>query len=356
MTRGTISLNVMRDKCLGREVYRGSASAKRIFAASWIDYHDIDNNPKGYQRPFDAKRSAKAADYARDKDDAFWPECILAIRDDGSEQEPDEEVKFVFKPESADGRYGKLEVEYKTDGMMEIGKLEEPYRRAFSQVDCQHRLGTMANSNKSVTFCIVPGINRRDEAIMFWTINAQQKGISTSLVDSIILITDPKAPPHVRWALTLDTDPASPYLRKIDTGGRGRPSADMLVRLRGLKGMLQILLPSRVIPSVNDVFAYQFACNYWRVVHDLWPTQWSDKFGNKLQTSPGQRGLAQFGSHMFRRLAAVQDLRESTIRKSFPGGGKKMDWKSTGPLSTAIGKGGQKQVFDTLVKIYGHPG
>jgi hypothetical protein len=347
----------MLDRCLGREVYRGSAPAKRIIAASWIDYHDIDHNPLGYQRPFDASRSAKAADYARDQEDAFWPECVLAIRDDGSEQEPDEAVSFHFTPESDDGRYGKLHVEYKKDGMMEIGDIEEPYRRAFSQVDCQHRLGSMASSNKSVTFCIVPGINRRDEALMFWTINAKQKGISTSLVDSIVLLTDPNAPIHIRFALTLDTDPASPYSHKIDTGGRGRPSADMLVRLRGLKGMLQILLPGRALASLgDDVFAYQFARNYWKVVHDLWPTQWSDKFGNKLQTSPGQRGLAQFGSHIFKRLVPVQDLRESTIRKAFRGGGKKMDWKSTGPLSTAIGKGGQKQVFDALVRIYGHPG
>jgi DGQHR domain-containing protein len=355
MTRKTLTLDVMLDTCLGRQVYRGSASAKKIIAASWIDYHDIVNNPWGYQRPFDAKRSAKAADYANETDDAFWPECILAIRDDGDEQEPDEAVEFSFKPESKDGRYGELHVDYKTDGKMEIGDLDEPYRRAFSQVDCQHRLGRMADSNKPVTFCIIPGINRRDEAITFWTINARQKGISTSLVDTIVLLTNPDAPLAVRLARSLYIDPDSPYAGRVDTGGRGRPSAEMLVRLRGFKNMLQVLLPIRVADTVDDNFAHGFARNFWKVVKTLWPAEWEDKFGYKLQASPGQRGLAQFGSHIFRQLAPVQDLGESSIRKFFPGGGSKMNWKSTGPLSTAIGKGGQKQVFDRLVKIYGLP-
>ena len=99
--------------------------------------------------------------YADSVDDAFWPESILSIRDDGGDEEEDEKVEWAFAPAAGSkGLYGKLRVEYPADKSVQVGKKTYPWRRAFSQVDCQHRLGHLDASHKPVTFCIIPGINR----------------------------------------------------------------------------------------------------------------------------------------------------------------------------------------------------
>jgi len=80
LRKETLVLPVIKDTCLGYTVFRGSAPASQLLKASWIDFHDPDSNQHGYQRPFDKKRSKKAADYAAGAEKPFWPESILAIR------------------------------------------------------------------------------------------------------------------------------------------------------------------------------------------------------------------------------------------------------------------------------------
>ena len=112
MDRTTIELKVIRDTCLGYDVFRGSGRAKDIVEAAWIDFHDPDQNPFGYQRAFDEKRSTKARTYAEESDKPFWPEAILAIRNDDN-LEDEEQVQWSFRPDSnVNDRFGILTVTY----------------------------------------------------------------------------------------------------------------------------------------------------------------------------------------------------------------------------------------------------
>jgi len=246
-------------------------------------------------------------------------------------------------------------VDFNRDGSTQIDGEDVPWRRALSQVDCQHRLGAMARSSKSVTFCIFPGISRRDEAIIFRTINAKQKGISTSLVDAIIHRTDPNAPPQVGWAWDLGHDPGSPFNRLVWTGGRGRVPASYLISLAGLRQTLQVLVPSSLLKEQDPTLWYPFVRNFWEVVKSLWPKEFVDKERMfKLQTVPGQRGLAQFGQHIFRKVVDSQDIGRGPIQAAF-GDPAKIDWGQKGPFELATGKGGQREVYRKLVEVYGLP-
>ena len=356
MARTTLKLEVIKDTCLGHEVFRGSAPAGHLVQASWIDFHDPESNLVGYQRPFNERRSRQASEYAEGEADAFWPESIFAIRDDGGEEEEEEKVYWKFRPvPKTGGRYGTLEVSFNSDGTTLIYGEEVPWRRAFSQVDCQHRLGTMAGSEKLVTFCIFPGISRRQEAVIFRTINAKQKGVSTSLVDAIILLTDPQAPPHVKWAWDLGRDPGSAFNGQVWTGGRGRPPSSHLINLAGLRQTLQILVLKSSLTGQDPDLWYVFVRNFWNVVKSLWPTEFTDREHYKLQTVPGQRGLAQFGQHIFKRVLSTQDTREEPIRDAFDNDGSRINWRNDGPFELATGKGGQREVYRALVKEYGLP-
>ena len=355
MARSTLRLQAIQDLCLGHEVFRGSAPAGQLLEASWIDFHDPDSNEYGYQRPFNEVRSQKASDYAETVVDAFWPECILAIRDDGDEEEQEEKARWRFRPASGTGgRYGTLEVSYIPGRTIQIDDEQVAWRRAFSQVDCQHRLGSMAGSKKSITFCIFPGISRRQEAIIFRTINAKQKGISTSLVDAIIHRTDPDAPPHIKWAWDLGRDYDSQYCGEVWTGGRNRSPASQLITLAGLRATLQVLIPRRLLEGQDLDLWYAWVRGFWKVVKSLWPREFADQTKYKLQTVPGQRGLAQFGQHIFRKVVDEQDISQKTIREAF-GDPHKIDWGVKGPFELATGKGGQRDVYRKLVEEYGLP-
>lgn len=201
---GRIEIKVKRDTCLGYEVFRGSVEARELAPALWIDFYDQELNQYGYQRPFNTKRSEKAAEYAESEEKAFWPESILAIRDNSEVDEADDKVTYEFIPASNSAiEFGTLVVEYNENRTELVGKQEVNWRRAFSQVDCQHRLGYMMDSDKSVTVCIIPGIGRLEEARIFKIINDTQKKISTSLVDMIVMLLSKNKleEPEIHWAL-----------------------------------------------------------------------------------------------------------------------------------------------------------
>ena len=358
MSRETLKLHVIKDTCLGYIVFRGSALASQLLKASWIDFHDPDLNEFGYQRPFDEKRSQKAAGYASQVDRAFWPESIFAIRTNDEVYNPFEEVHWSFIPaDEDDARYGVLEVNYNADGVTQIYAGTYPWRRAFSQVDCQHRLGKMADSDKLVTFCLFTDLPRREESLIFRTINANQRKISTSLVDSIIMLTDPNAAPQWRWAWNLDSDVGSPYHRRVDTGGRGRPSKSFFITLAGLRQSIEILIPATSRrDDANSGDVYLFIRNFWTALNELWPTEFVDKEKWRLQRNSSQRALARFGKLIFQKLEPVQDYSITSIQSCFNNDPSRIDWSLDGPFQFATGKGGDRQVYAELVAKYGIPG
>ncbi len=355
MTRTTIKLKVVQDTCLGHTVFRGSAPAKDIVEAGWIDFHDPDQNPLGYQRAFDKTRSEKARIYAEGTADAFWPESILAIRSDADLLE-EEEVEWTFTPDSpTNDHYGTLEVTYTHELTSNINGEDVPWRRAFSQVDCQHRLGSMRDSDKPITFCVIPGISRHQEATLFQVINKNQKGISTSLVDTIILLTVPNPTNHMLWARDLDADLASPFHGLVDTGGRGRKNT--LITFRGLRNSLQQLIPSRYVGngSIDYQQGYTFARNYWQAVHDEWPKEFGDKSAYKMMVNPGVLALSRLGRLLFESKVDVQDFGKSSIATYLQGGKPDVDWSVAGPFKDATGKGAVKLVFNQLKQWFGTP-
>ena len=349
----TLTLDVIKDQCLGREVYRGSAPADQLVKASWIDFHDLDRNPYGYQRPFDQSRSQLAADYANGTSDAFWPECILAIRTNSEVEAAEHKVNWTFvEHPGSSGRFGKLVVSYNDQNVEDIAGAVVPWRRAFSQVDCQHRLGKMEGSTKHVTFCCFVDLPRMEEAIVFKTINDKQKRISTSLVDTIILLTEPTPPVHLHWAYDLGRDSGSAFNRLVDTGGRDLGAPHRLVTLRTLQACLKTMMPNSLLAQGGQPIGYTFARNFWNVVQQMWPAQFGDASNYKLTTVPGLKALSRFGRVIFARVAPIQDASPTHIRAAFHNDPTRFDWSSAGPLRQASGNPGVRIIYDALLQAY----
>ena len=213
----------------------------------------------------------------------------------------------------------------------------------------------MHDSDKPITFCVIPGISRYQEAVVFRTINKNQKGIPTSLVDTIILITDPNPSQHMRLAKDLDIDVDSPFHNLVDTGGRGR--SNTLITFRGLRNSLEKLIPPNYIDSgkIDYDQGYNFARNYWQVVHDEWPEAFCDKRGYKMMVNPGVLALSRLGRLLFKSKVDVQDFTKTPIANYLQSGKPHVDWSMKGPLKDATGKGAEKRVFEQLKEWFGTP-
>ncbi len=362
---GRIEIEVKRDTCLGYQVYRGNVRASELAPAMWIDFYDQEHNPYGYQRPFNTKRSKQAAEYANNQEKAFWPESILAIRDNSEVAEPDDEVNYRFIPiSSKSGNFGKLVVDYNENRTENIGGQEVNWRRAFSQVDCQHRLGHMMDVDKYVTVCIIPGITRLEEALMFKTINDTQKKISTSLVDAIVMLlsSSPLEAPEIHWAYNLGIDVGSKFYKLVDAEGRNIAGQEYVVTLRTLRTCVSSLVGGKryirylvtTVAKYNEV--YVFIRNFWNVIHSLWPAEFADTQKRfKLMMVPGLKGLSRYGRWIFFEAIADGDISEHRIKSFFAVGPNVIDWSVGGPFRDATGNAGARVVFEELVKQYGKP-
>jgi DGQHR domain-containing protein len=361
MIMARIRIKVVEDVCLGYKVYRGSVKACDLEPATWIDFYDEDVNPMGYQRPFNDVRSQDAANYA-EKPNAFWPESILAIRDNAEVDDKDDKVEWRFSPVSAGNKFGALIVNYNDKRTETIGGEVFKWRRAFSQVDCQHRLGKMSASDKYVTICVIPEISRLEEAIIFKTINDTQKKISTSLVDAIIQLSqNPFEMPEVHWGFSLSRDTGSCFYKKVNMEGRNLAGQTYLVTLRTLRTSISSLAGGKrfintnmTAPAVYDQF-YILIRSYWNEVSNLWPNEFADTQNFKLMTVPGLKGLARYGRNIFKDAFEVGNNNTGLTTRINRVGARVMDWSTTGPLRLASGNAGAREVYQLLVQHYGAP-
>ncbi|MEE8194734.1 MAG: hypothetical protein V3T73_04465 [Dehalococcoidales bacterium] len=220
----------------------------------------------------------------------------------------------------------------------------------------------MGESDRYVTVCIIPGITRHEEAIIFKTINDKQKKISTSLVDAIIQLSQsPLEAPEVHWAFNLSRDMGSCFYKKVNMEGRNISGQVYLVTLRTLKTTISSLVNGKkyINDNMNNMDAFnQFYIlirSYWNEVSNLWPQEFSNARNIKLMTVPGLKGLAKYGRKVFKDAFEVSSNSTDLTNRINQVGANVMDWSSTGPLIDATGNAGIRAVFQLLVQNYGAP-
>jgi len=220
----------------------------------------------------------------------------------------------------------------------------------------------MSDSDRYVTVCIIPGINRLEEAVIFKTINDKQKKISTSLVDAIIQLSQsPFEAPEVHWAFDMSRDIGSCFYKRVDMEGRNITGQVYLVTLRTLKTSVSSLAGGKrfVNENMTDMAVYgQFYVlirSYWNEVKNLWPNEFSDVRNFKLMMVPGIKGLARYGRRIFKDAFEVGNNSTDLTSRINQVGANVMDWSSTGPLIDATGNAGARAVYQLLVQNYGAP-
>lgn len=380
-----IDIPSLKGQALGYTVYRGHIVAREIYPALWIDRFDEHDNPNGYQRPHDPRRSKLAAEYAIKVHGAFWYEAILNVRIKGTDRDekigdpdlgiPEGNVGFEASAREYPN-FGTLRVQYTAESKR-IGGETVPWNRAFSVVDSQHRLLGLENSEIVVPVCIFTGLTRKQEAIIFKDINDNQKPMPTKLVNNILLRTEgPLARPDSAIARRLHDDAASPFHGRVDLGGAKRQGQIYFTSLEGLRGAVEEALGEYLEPITNPRVAtsdreqqldrsYQYIRNFWRAVVRVWPSSWDlspvqeprprEKYTYrkyKLLTTTGIGGLSGVAYEILKQKCIPEDDISEDFILGLLNVAKGFDWdKDSRDMQGVAGPGGARLIFKALRDI-----
>jgi DGQHR domain-containing protein len=301
-----------------RPVLLGFAPASVLHAISFPDILD-ERTGEGYQRRFNSGHSLDFRRYIREAGSTTIPLTFnLRPRDDAA---------WCLRDVSG----GNVRVEISADA-----------GPVMAQVDCQHRLGHLADLNIELPFMCYLGLTVEEEMAVFTVINRKAKGLSRSLLDfhDARLCEDlANDRPELFIALCLSNDPASPWCGMLDVGGNKVSGMTRKASLRTLqKAVRRFLNRSAILKQRTVEEAARVVLDFWVAVSVAMRDDWSKPRGSLLAKGVGVYALMDIAADMWREsgCALTRDLMIAQLSDLAAG----VDWSSDGPLKGLGGEGG----------------
>jgi DGQHR domain-containing protein len=315
--------------CGSREVFLGFAAAKDLVRLSFADTFDETNNT-GYQRPFNRSHSVEFKKY---------------IGAPGATTIP---LTFNLRP-SADA----WEIERQSDGRA-ILTIRDDTTLFMAQVDCQHRLGFMGDSETPFAFMAFLGLDVREEITIFRDINGKAKGLSSSLLDSTEaqLAGDllHKLNPELYCALQLSEHPKSPWKGRLDKGGKPTLGMTRTASIRTMQNAIRRFFkaaPDERCKPIEETTA--MLIDYWQAVVLVLPTQWRDPRHHMLTKGIGVYALLDLAADLCTEArktdrACTADYFVEKLSNFL----HLIDWTNDGPMKGFGGTSGAKAATQLL--------
>lgn len=311
--------------CGQREVFTGFASAGKLYAASFADVLDEETG-EGYQRPRNKRHSVGFKNFISRPNSTTIP-LTFNLREEWS-------------------AHWSLERHEDSTATLCLSVSE----KCMAQVDCQHRLGELQDSDVSLAFMTFIGLSLRDEMSIFNVINRKAKGLSSSLTDyheSQLAENLKQDDPHLYIALRLNEDRKSPWYKLIKYGGKNTSGLKRRTSLRMMqKSVRKLLGQAPHLRSDPDV-AYVLISDFWRAVAAVFPDEWSDH----------RHHLISKGIGLYALMGVLGDIVNSTPVDNLTAENcacrlrdltGKIDWGTNGTFSNAGGQKGVKEAHAAL--------
>lgn len=271
----------------------------------------------GIQRELNRNREKEIGKYVNLVDATFPNSIILAISSEYAEYNP------ITK---------RMKILYQDD----VAKV----------LDGQHRIAGLRSFNRSGDLfqCIVTiyiDMDLEDQAIVFATINKEQKNVSNSLVADLYAFAKSRSPQKTAHNIVraLNAKEGSPFYKKIKILGSARnkeletitqdtfakniiqyiskdPQIDRdlykrskkLIHVEGLE-LQRYFLRNIFIDDDCDYKIAQILWNYFKAVQKKWPNAWNETKPNMiLNRSTGFIALMRFFKHAYLHFNAIGDI------------------------------------------------
>lgn len=261
-----------------REALLGFAPARTLHRLSFADLLG-DGGGSGYQRRFN---SAHSLDFRR------------YVRTPGSATIP---LTFNLRAGTA------WRTRQVSDGIVAI-EVDKDAGPVMAQVDCQHRLGHLADLDVELPFMCFVGLSIEEEVAIFTVINSKARGLSRSLLDyhEARLCEDlGRDRPELFVALALANDPASPWFGQLDVGGSRVSGTVRLASLRTMqKAVRRFILRSGILRERGVEEAARVVIDFWIAVATTFGTTWTRPRGNLLTKGIGVYAMMEVAADLWR--------------------------------------------------------
>ncbi|MEJ2845807.1 DGQHR domain-containing protein [Bosea sp. CCNWLW174] len=314
-----------------RPVLLGFASANLLYAHSFADILNEDTG-EGYQRPFNARHSQDFRRY---------------IKQDGSSTIP---LTLNLRPPS-EGRWAVRDAGLAAELVIEPGA-----GKVMAQVDCQHRLGHLADLPTVLPFMCFLGLSRREEMEVFSIINSKAKGLSRSLLDyhEAQFAGDLAAErPELFIALHLNNSEASPWRRRLNLGGN---TTSGLKRIASLRMMQQaahdFVRATRILKDMSVEAATLTVERFWQAVAETLPDAWADPRRHVLTKGIGVYALTRIASDIYLESREARCACDSRVfAAALSEFVDRIDWANDGSLRGYGGQGGVKAAVEYIREV-----
>jgi DNA sulfur modification protein DndB len=312
-----------------REVLLGSAPAHLLHSLSFADVLD-ETSGRGYQRKFSARHSLDFRRY---------------LQQPGSTTIP---LTFNLRPPRT--RAWNLERHLEGGAVLRIASGTQPI---LSQVDCQHRLGSLAGVETPLAFMSFIGLSVAEEMEIFTTINGKAKGLNTSLLDyNLARLAQDLAieDPNLYIALRLNSDEESPWRKQLSLGGNTTSGMKRRASLRTVqKAVTKFLRTTNILTTTSVDEASTIVLNFWKAVAVVLAQQWDAPRRNFVTKGIGVYALMLIAGDLYLD-AIAQNLPPtvgyfSSVLADFA---PRIDWSHHGPLQGISGESGASKLHKQM--------
>lgn len=311
----------------GVNTFLGYAPANVLYRHSFADVLDEESG-KGYQRRFSDRHSLDFRKY---------------IQKSGSTTIP---LTFNLRPDLAND----WSIEERDSGSVLVISADA---RVLAQVDCQHRLGFLADLEISLPFITFVGVTQHKEMAIFNTINSKAKGLPGSLLDfhDTKLISDvEKVKPELVLAVRLNDDTESPWYKMLDLGGNRTSGMQRRASLRTMQKAIRLFIRGVDSSSLFDnEDSYDAILAFWKVVATVLKDEWENPRKHMICKGVGVYSLMAISAEICneRKELPHLDLLDF-FRIKFGSFAHSIDWSNTGPLKGLGGQSGVKEAIQIL--------
>ena len=325
-----LSISGMVGMCGDRQVFMGFAPAKTLHLVSFADTLNEDTGI-GYQRPRDRRHSLDFRRY---------------INTPGASTIP---LTFNLRQDLQD--FWRIE----TKGAGAVLRIKSD-TACLAQVDCQHRLGELADSDVNLAFMAFIGLDLRGEMAMFTTINSKVRGLHSSLTDfhqSNLVENLVKDAPYLYLARQLNENCVSPWFQMIRYGGETSSGLRRRTSLRMMQTAIRhLLVRIRAVDGYSVMGVLDLLFNYWGAVATVFDAEWQSPRESLLTKGVGLHAMTELLGTLVQKNKRLNIGRDEfiVVLKSLKGN---VDWGRKGTFADAGGRKGATAAHEKLRRSLG---
>jgi len=322
-------LRCIRGRSAGREVLLGFAPASLLHRLSFADVLNEDSG-RGYQRRINPQHSADFRRYIQQSGSSTIP-LTFNLR-------PAPSGAWHIRKESGPDYYATLEI--------------SSDQKVLAQVDCQHRLGHMADLDTELPFMCFIGLTEREEMEVFNVINSKARGLSSSLLDfhDAQLATDLGADrPELYISLFMRREASSPWHNQLDLGGNSTSGMTRRASLRIFqKAVKQFLNRTKVLETRSIDDAAHLVLDFWVALVTVLPEQWRNPRKHMLTKGVGVYALMETAADIYSNTPKNKVCDRNYLVATLSDFALDFDWSTKGTLKGLGGQGGVKEAVELI--------